>query len=231
MISDEVEEEDLDELDPKEFKSEDSDEDEGDVYEVADRLGILGNVNEDKKQAELCETPKPSKKANKDDKINEHETVDEKLVGFFIYCPTANAKGSKIEPFSIDRILKLVKENPSIAFLKKIIKPMCEQVPEDPLNSVVNMIHIPTNAVPGTTKYSVAEVEAKKVIPIKILQNGKFVHKCPMCDKVMVSWGGINSHIRLDHFNQVYSCPYCSKQCKSLDGMRCHITTCKTDIS
>ena len=46
MISDEVEEQDLD---PKEFKSEDSDEDEGDVYEVADRLGILGNVNEDKK--------------------------------------------------------------------------------------------------------------------------------------------------------------------------------------
>ena len=108
---------------------------------------------------------------------------------------------------------------------------MCEQVPEDPLNSVVNMIHIPTNAVPGTAKYSVAEVEAKKVIPIKILQNGKFVHKCPMCDKVMVSWGGINSHIRLDHFNQAYSCPYCSKQCKSLDGMRHHITTCKMDIS
>ena len=47
---------------------------------------------------------------------------------------------------------------------------MCEQVPEDPLNSVINMIHIPMNAVPGTTKYSVAEVEAKKVIPIKILQ-------------------------------------------------------------
>ena len=36
MISDEVKEEDLDELDPKEFKSEDSDEDEGDVYEVTD---------------------------------------------------------------------------------------------------------------------------------------------------------------------------------------------------
>ena len=36
MISDEVEEEDLDELDPKEFKSEDSDKDEGDVFEVTD---------------------------------------------------------------------------------------------------------------------------------------------------------------------------------------------------
>ena len=36
LISEELEEEDLDELDPKEFKSEDSDEDEGDVYEVTD---------------------------------------------------------------------------------------------------------------------------------------------------------------------------------------------------
>ena len=39
MISDKYEE-DLDDLDPKEFKSEDSDKDEGDVYEVADQLGI-----------------------------------------------------------------------------------------------------------------------------------------------------------------------------------------------
>ena len=46
MISDEYEE-DLDDLDLKEFKSADSDEDEGDVYEVADQLGILGNVQED----------------------------------------------------------------------------------------------------------------------------------------------------------------------------------------
>ena len=46
MISDEYEE-DLDGLDLKEFKSADSDEDEGDVYEVADQFGILGNVQED----------------------------------------------------------------------------------------------------------------------------------------------------------------------------------------
>ena len=67
---------------------------------------------------------------------------------------------------------------------------MCEMVPEDPLNAVVNMIHVPNNAVPSTTKYNVAEVQVKKVIPIKILENGKFKHKCPMCDKVMVSCGG-----------------------------------------
>ena len=46
MISDEYEE-DLDDLDLKEFKSEDRNEDEGDVYKVADQLGIFGNVQED----------------------------------------------------------------------------------------------------------------------------------------------------------------------------------------
>ena len=51
MISDKYAEEDLDE----EFKSEDSNEDEGDAYEVADQLGIFSNVEEDKMQAKLGE--------------------------------------------------------------------------------------------------------------------------------------------------------------------------------
>ena len=67
MISDEYEE-DLDELDPKEFKSDDSDEDEGDVYEVADQLGILGNVQEAKMQAEPGETAEPKKNTNEHEK-------------------------------------------------------------------------------------------------------------------------------------------------------------------
>ena len=45
LISEQVEEEDLDELDPKEFKSEDSDEDEGDVYEVPDKLWYFGQYS------------------------------------------------------------------------------------------------------------------------------------------------------------------------------------------
>ena len=39
---------------------------------------------------------------------------------------------------------------------------MCEMVPEDPLNAVINMIHVPKNVVPGKTKYNVAEVQVKK---------------------------------------------------------------------
>ena len=56
MISDKYEEENLDELDLKESKSGDINEDEGNVYEVTNQLGILGNVQEDKMQAKLGET-------------------------------------------------------------------------------------------------------------------------------------------------------------------------------
>ena len=102
---------------------------------------------------------------------------------------------------------------------------------EDPLNAVVNMIHVPKNAVPSTMKYNVAEVQVKKVIPIKILENGKFKYRYPMCNKVMVSWGSIDTHIKVDHFNQAYSCLHCTKECKSLDGICRHVRNCKNDKS
>ena len=179
-------------------------------------------------QAQLGETAPPQKKNNKYNQINEVETVEEKLqLGSLYIALQQMRRAAKLNLFAMERILNIVKENPSMAFLKKIIKPMCEMVPEDPLNAVVNMIHVPKNTVPGITKYNATEVQAKKVIPVKILQNGKFMHKCPMCQKVMVSWGGIDSHIRVEHFNQAYSCPHCKKECKSLDGIRHHIKTCK----
>ena len=184
MISDEYEED----LDPKEFKSEDSDEDEGDVYEVADQLGILGNVQEDQMQAKLEKTSEPKKDTDEHDKTNldnEKETAEEKLqLGSLYIALQQMRRAAKLNLSAIDRILNIMKDNPSMAFLKKIIKPMCEMVPEDPLNAVINMILVPKNAVPSTKKYNVAELQVLKVIPIKILENGKFKHKCPMCDKV-----------------------------------------------
>ena len=68
-------------------------------------------------------------------------------------------RAAKLNLSAIDRILNIMKDNPSVAFLKKILKPMCEMVPEDLLNAVINMIHVPKNAVPSTTKYSVVEVQ------------------------------------------------------------------------
>ena len=184
-------------MDPKEFKSEDSNEDEGDVYEIADKLGILGNVHEDKMQAQLGETAPPQKKNNKYNQINEVETVEEKLqLGSLYIALQQMRRAAKLNLFAMERILNIVKENPSMAFLKKIIKPMCEMVPGDPLNAVVNMIHVPKNAVPGITKYNATEVQAKKVIPVKILQNGKL---CTSAQCVRKSWyHGVASILTLE---------------------------------
>ena len=46
----------------------------------------------------------------------------------------------------------------------------------------------------------------------------------------MISWGAIDSHIKVVHFNQACSCPHCGKECKSMDGMHHHIRNCKTDM-
>ena len=96
---------------------------------------------------------------------------------------------------------------------------MCEMVPEDPLNAAVNMIHVPKNAVPGTIKYNVTEVQAKKLFLLKYC---KMESLCTSALCVRKSWylggGGIDTHIRVEHFNKAYSCPHFKKVCKSLDG-------------
>ena len=143
-------------------------------------------------QAKLGETA-PKKNTDEHDKTNldnEHETAGEKLqLGLLYITLQQMRRATKLNLSAINRILNIMKDNPSMVFLKKIIKPICEIMPEDPLNAVINMIHIPKNAVLGTMKYNVSEVQVKKVIPIKLLESGKFKHKCPLCDKVMVSWG------------------------------------------
>ena len=100
MISDEYEEEDLGDLDPKEFKSEDSDEDEGDVYEVADQLGILDNVQEDQMQAKLEKTSEPKKNTDEHDKTNldnEQQTTKEKLqLGLLYIAPQQMRRAAKV---------------------------------------------------------------------------------------------------------------------------------------
>ena len=134
---------------------------------------------------------------------------------------------AKLNLSAIDRLQNLVRENPTMAFLQNIVKPLCEIVPQDPINALVDLIHVPKKPFPADTKYNVTDVTHEKAILIKVLQNGKFVHKCPICKLVKVSWGAINSHIKYDHFNQMYICLNCLKQCKSMDGMCRHVINCK----
>ena len=95
---------------------------------------------------------------------NEQETEMAKLqLGSLYIALQQMRRAAKLNLSAIERIQNIVKEIPSMAFLKKTIKPMYEMVPEDPINAVINMIHVPNNAVPGTMKYNVAEVQVKKL--------------------------------------------------------------------
>ena len=118
MISDEYEEDDLDDLDPKKLKSEDSDEDEGDVYKVADQLGILGNVQEDQMQAKLENSSEPKKDTYEHDKTNldnEQKTAKKKLqLGLLYFALQQMRRAAKLNQSAIERIQNIVKENPSM---------------------------------------------------------------------------------------------------------------------
>ena len=110
-------------LDPKEFKSADSNEDEGHVYKVANQLGILGNVQNDQTQAKLESTCEPKKHTHEHDKTNldnEQETAKEKLqLGSLYIALQQMRRSAKLNLSAIERIQNIVKENPSMAFLKK----------------------------------------------------------------------------------------------------------------
>ena len=127
------------------------------------------------------------KKNNKYNQINEVETAEEKLqLGSLYIALQQMRRAAKLNLSAMERILNIVKENPSMAFLKTIIKPMCEMVPEDPLNAVVNMIHVPKNTVPGITKYNVTEVQTKK--KLFLLKYCKMENLCTSAQCVRKSW-------------------------------------------
>ena len=60
---------------------------------------------------------------------HEHETAEKKLqLGSLYIALQQMRRAAKLNLSAIDRILNIMKDNPSMAFLKKIIKPMCEMV-------------------------------------------------------------------------------------------------------
>ena len=73
---------------------------------------------------------------------------------------------------------------------------MCEMVPEDPLNVVINMIHVTKNTVPGITKYNVTEVQVKKLFLLKYC---KMKNLCTSAQCVRKSWyHGVASILTLE---------------------------------
>ena len=104
---------------------------------------------------------------------------------------------------------------------------MYDTAQNDKLKCVADKFNVAKSLCLGKTKYNVSEVVSEITIPLKLKENGKLRHKCPICGLIKVSWSAVDRHIKYEHFNQAYSCPNCMKKYKSIDGIRKHTRNCK----
>ena len=230
------EEVDLDELSPAEFLSSgEEDNDTANFLEIAEDLGILGDTTKTsdgnrplKKQKTAM---KEKEKADNTDKnklleeIGNMTEVDRKAIGSFYLSLKELRKGAKMTLNALTRMQELVEKYPSLDFLYKVVKPITEVMPQNPLNSLQPILMMSgVDYRGGGAKYKTEAV--KKITPKRFVdENGKLGHKCgaPGCPEISVSWGKMNTHIMQKHLGQSYICDICNKVLSSMDGLRRHI--------
>ena len=249
------EEIDLDDLSAAEFVSSGEEEEDNCNYiQIAEDLNLLGDANKksngsDKQRVKKTSRPEetdeigePSgkKKKKMEKKEMEKETsdkelllkqigdmteVDRRAIGNFYLSLKELRKGAKITLNALTRLQELVQKYPSLEFLYKVVKPITEVMPQDPLNSLPPLLMM--SAVRGGgEKYQTEKVT--KICPKRFVdENGKLGHKCgaPGCPEIAVSWGKMNTHIMQKHLGQSYVCSICSKVLRSMDGLRRHMKT------
>ena len=246
---------DLDDLSPAEFLSSGEEEEDYDNYfQIAEDLNILGDAKKksngsDKQRVKKTSRPEqtdeigePSAKKQKKMRKNEMEKetsdkevllekigdmteVDRRAIGNFYLSLKELRKGAKITLNALTRLQELVQKYPSLDFLYKVVKPITEVMPQDPVNSLPPLLMM--SAVRGSgEKYQTEKVT--KICPKRFVdENGKLSHKCgaPGCPEIAVSWGKINTHIMQKHLGQSYVCSNCRKVLSSMDGLRRHMKT------
>ena len=102
---------------------------------------------------------------------------------------------------AIEKINNLVEENHSIIFLKTLFKPKNDIVQNDKLKCMADKFNVAKSPCLGKTKYNVSEVVSEITVPLKLKENGKLRHKCPICGLIKVSWRAVDGHIKYKHFN------------------------------
>ena len=172
-------------------------------------------------------TSKEKEIKDKWDKIpQEEETWEQKQMASLQKALLEMTRAAELNLAAIEKINNFMEENPSIGFLKALFKPVYDIVQNDKLKCMVDKFNVAKFLCLGQTKY-VSEVVSEKTVPLKLKENGKLRHKCPICGLIKVSWSAVDGQIKYGHFNQAHSCPNFMKKCKSIDGIRKHTKNCK----
>ena len=154
--------------------------------------------------------------------IGEMDEIDRKVVGVFFLSLKDMRKAAKLNLRALTWLQELVRKYPCLDFLYKIMKPISEIMPDNPINTVTLILQmVGVKATTGGQKYETENVV--KVVPKRLLVDGKIKHKCSACDFERASWGAMNTHIMKEHVRESYVCSKCSKILTSMDGLRRHI--------
>ena len=244
------EEIDLDELSPTEFITDsESEADEGNLYQILDDMDFLGaeddkkeNASPDRKKRRMepkiqHETDKENEKDNSSpstsnvtsqrlkDVLGEMDEQDKKAMGALFLSIKQMRKAAKLNLAALTRLQDLITKYPSMKFINKLLKPVAEIMPEEPINRIAPLLECRGVATTsGFSKYQTQERTEIKLNPKKFLQAGKVMFRCSAegCEFTKRSWGAVNTHIVSVHTNKVYICDVCGKNLTSLDGFRRH---------
>ena len=239
---------DLDDLSAAEFITDsESEEDNDNLYKILEEMDFLGEVLKKRTRQELVpknkknkmdhgststETRQPEKhdstaeekKQSLKDSLGDMNDEDKKAIGALFISIKQMHKATKLNLSALTRIQNLITEYPSLKFLYKLLKPITEIMPEQPINSIppiVDLTGLPQSS--GGSKYPTQAKTEVKLMPKKYLNSEKVIFRCSAegCDFTRPSWGAMNTHIIKLHTNKAYVCQMCNRNLTSLDGF-CH---------
>ena len=158
------------------------------------------------------------------EEIGNMTDLDRRAIGYFYLSLKEMRRGAKLTLKGLTRMQELVETYPTMDFLYKVLKPVSEVMPQNPINTIPPIFMMAgVDYTAGGSKYNTEPI--KKITPKKFVDGkGKLGYKCsaPGCNVQYISWGGVNTHILQDHLGLSYVCDVCKKVLKSMDGLRRH---------
>ena len=157
-----------------EEKAKDKERDEGkeidkDEWDEIDKVAEKEKAKEDKEKR---------KKIVKE--IREMDGVERKAIGAFYMSLKEMQKAVKINLRALTWLQELVKHYPALDFMYKIMKPISEIMPDNPINSVVPILQLAgMRATTGRQKYKTDNIV--KVVPKWVIVDGWIKHICSAC--------------------------------------------------
>ena len=238
----------IDELSCGGFVSDGESEGDDDImHAVCDELGMLDKCTEGKKICRPSVGEKTKYGVIKDvdieitngNKINQKLEIrkmkkeisqmkknDKEAIGALFRSVKEMRKASALNYIALTRMRDLMMKYPPLDFLYKVVKPMGEIMPQDPINTQDPLLR--ANHLEGSSthdKIPTKQIEKMKCIPKRYYKKGVLHYYCnyPDCKFTRRSWGAVDTHIMITHLKSKYVCTDCKKEMGSSDGYRRHM--------